>query len=573
MLQNQKTGDKAAEYTTEEMQSLLESISGMYDMARVVDPIECRVLELHSDGTIGRSERCYGIWNAGQSCVNCTSALACRTGCHQEKAEFFNDQVYHIHSNPVKLSLPDGGAYDAVVELVSIGQEERDAAAANDRAAENVDQKATQYHAQHDILTEALNPRAFSELCREAIEKNSGQHWCMITSDIMDFRLVNTLFGVQKGNEVIVRTAELLQRIAQEASGLCGRLGDDRFALLLPEASYREESLKNAAEILAAEFSSGFYTCCIHFGVYEVEDTSFAVSVMCDRANMALRTIHRDLTETLAYYSEAMMRDSLFAQEVVSGFEDALQEGQFQMYLQPLTYENGQILGAEALVRWHRPDGTITMPTDFIEILERARLIHKLDMYIWECAVRQLAVWKGTARQDLTISVNMSARDVYSMDVYQVLTELTDRYHVPSNRLKLEITETALLEDLKKGSEVISKLRENGFSIGVDDFGKGYSSISLLKNIPADILKIDMCLLQEIESKKRSRTILESIIHMATSLEMDVVTEGIETETQLQSLVNMGCHMFQGFYFYKPMPVPEFEQVQVSENCHVNETL
>ena len=178
---------------------------------------------------------------------------------------------------------------------------------------------------------------------------------------------------------------------------------------------------------------------------------------------------------------------------------------------------------------------------------------------MWERAVRQLAAWKGTDKERLTISVNISAKDFYSLDIDRVLTELTERYGVPCSRLKLEITETALLEDPANSDEVISRLRRKGFLVEIDDFGKGYSSLGLLKDIHADVLKIDMSLLHETENRQRSRIILASIINMADSLGMDVVTEGVETETQLRSLLEMGCHHFQGFYFSRPVTVEEFE--------------
>ena len=556
---HEEAGIKAAEYTAEEMRVMLDNVSGMYDLARVVDPIECRILEFGSDGQISRKERCYGIWNADQKCVNCTSALACRTGCHQEKAESFNDRLYHIQSNPVRLKLPDGGAYDAVVELVSIEQESRDAHAANDRAAENKNQRAVQYHAQHDSLTKVLNPNAFSELSREAVVRNPDLPRVMITSNIMDFRLVNTLFGPQKGNEVIVRNAAALQQIAILSNGLCGRLSGDQFALFMPREMYKEELLLQTARLLRDEFSSGLYTFCIHFGVYEVEDSSIPVSVMCDRANMALSTIRDSHRDTIACFSHDMMKKSLLEQEVISGFEKALQEGRFMMYLQPLAAEDGQIVGAEALARWQRPDGTVAGPDDFIETLERAGLIHRLDMYIWECAVRQLSAWKETDRRNLTISVNMSAKDFYSIDVDQVLTELVSRYQVPSSSLRVEITETVLLENPDNVNQVILRLRQKGFLVEIDDFGKGWSSLGLLKDIHADLLKIDMSLIREIENKPRSRTILESIIGMAVSLGMDVISEGVETDTQLNLVRDMGCRYFQGYYFSRPIPVTEFE--------------
>jgi EAL domain-containing protein (putative c-di-GMP-specific phosphodiesterase class I) len=541
------------------MKAMLEGMSGMYDLTRVVDPIECRILEFHNDGRISMKDRCYSVWGASQRCANCSSATACLTGCQQEKAELFRDQVFNIQSNPVRLKLPDGSAYEAVVELITIDRDS-DGKSANDREAENVGGKAAQYGALHDNLTKALNAGAFYELGREMMLNTPDRSWVMVTSNIKGFRLINAIFGVQKGNEALVKTGAMLRRIAEQSSGLCGRLGADQFGLLVPEPAYGEEALEKIAQMLALAFNSGVFTFHIHFGVYRIDDASIPVSVMCGRANTALHAIRDDMQKTVAYFDEAMLRKSIFEQQVISGFEEALRGEQFRLYLQPLVGDGGRVYGAEALVRWRKPDGTLIMPGDFIETLEQAGLIHELDKYIWEQAVKRLALWKQSPRANLSISVNMSAKDFYSLDVYSALTELTARYGVDNRMLRLEITETALLEDPDTGNAVVSRLRNAGFLVEIDDFGKGYSSLSLLKDIQADVLKIDMSLLREIESKPRSRVILESVINMAKALGMDVITEGVETPAQVRMLTDMGCHHFQGYYYSRPITVQAFEE-------------
>lgn len=548
---------KTAEYTVEGLKTFLDEMSEKYALARVVDPIECRIIELKDDGRISMNESCYGIWNAEQKCINCSSAMACRTGCHQEKVEHFRDNDYFIQSNPVKLRLSNGSVYDAVVELVNVEQGAR--SAANNREAENIGARAAHYLAHHDSMTNVLNPDSFYELARGMIKDSPDITWVMITSNIMNFRLVNTLFGVQKGNEVLAKTASMLRENSEGSRGLCGRLGGDQFALLIPKEKYSEESLLAIADTLAKTYNSGIYTLYIHFGVYEIPDASIPVSVMCGRANSALRTIREDMTQTVAHFNDAILRRILLEQTVIGSFEEALRSGQFRMYLQPLVQKDGGVIGAEALVRWCRPDGTVMLPGDFIETLETAGLIHKLDQYMWELAVKQLSAWKGTDKEGLTISVNVSAKDFYSIDVVEVITKLVDQYQVDSGMLRLEITETALLEEQEKCDAIVSELRRKGFLVEIDDFGKGNSSLSLLKEIKADVLKIDMSMLSEIMDRERSRIILQSVIRMGASLGMEVITEGVETELQFQALSEMGCSRFQGYYFSSPIPVPEFE--------------
>ena len=547
------------EYTTGEMRLMLDNASGMYDMARVVDPIECRVLEIGDDGSLHFAHRCYGIWNADQKCVNCTSTIACRTRRPQAKEELFDGRLFHIQSSPVRLRLPDGAPYEAVVELVSVRDEDETATFANDRAAENVNDRAAQYHAWHDRLTKTLNPEPFSELAREAINASPNASWVMVTSNVCDFGLINTLFGVQRANEALVTNASLLQGVAQRAGGLCARLAGDQFAVLMPAVSYSKDRLLEVSRDLMDRLSTGIYTFRVQFGVYEVADPSIPVSVMCDRANMALSSIRGSLGRTIAVFDDQMMERSLLEHEVVSGFEAALSAGQFEMYLQPVVDQDGHVLGAEALARWRRADGTVVMPDDFVWTLERAGLIHRLDAYMWERAIAQLVRWQNTPLAGLTISVNVSAKDFFSIDVFETITELQGRYGVRSDLIKLEITETALIEELGRGDAVLQRLRAHGFLVAIDDFGKDNSSLDLLKDVQADVLKIDVSLVREIEENPRSRTIVAWTIGMADALGMSVVTEGVETYRQLASLVAMGCRQFQGYHFSHAVTVEEFE--------------
>ncbi len=273
---------------------------------------------------------CYGVWESDQRCVNCSSAAACRTGCSREKKEQFQDHIFNIQSNPIKLKLTDGGVYEAVLELVSIRRDpDKPPAKVNDRAAEDADDHAIRYMAQHDSLTGLLNAEAFYELARVYIREKEERNWVMITGNITAFRMVNDLFGVTKGNEVLMRTAELLRELADRAGGLCGRLGADQFALLLPREQYREEELWETARALSGTINSGIYTLNIHFGVYKIADPSLPVSVMCDRANIAQRTIREDMRETVAHFTDALMKKHLFEQEVISGFDRALREERF----------------------------------------------------------------------------------------------------------------------------------------------------------------------------------------------------------------------------------------------------
>lgn len=195
----------------------------------------------------------------------------------------------------------------------------------------------------------------------------------------------------------------------------------------------------------------------------------------------------------------------------------------------------------------------------FVPVLEHTGLIWKLDQFIWEEAVKKLQEWQSQFRTVKSISVNVSSKDFYYLDLYQVFTSLVEKYKVPPKYLKLEITETAFLEDTQKQLALIARLQEYGFDIEIDDFGSGFSSLNLLKDIKANILKIDMAFLGKTENVQRSWTILNSIMELAAQIGMETLTEGVETLEQMTQLKQIGCHMFQGYYFSKPIPVQEFE--------------
>ena len=207
------------------------------------------------------------------------------------------------------------------------------------------------------------------------------------------------------------------------------------------------------------------------------------------------------------------------------------------MFLQPQVDCKGMAYGAEALVRWQHPERGLLSPAVFIDVLEKAGLIYKLDRYMWEKAAEKLGEWKREGHDRYHISVNISTKDFYLIDVYETFTGLVDKYNINPDKLKLEITETALMADFKKNMEIIRRLQNYGFKIEIDDFGSGYSSLNMLKDISAD----------------------ESIVSLAGKLGMEVITEGVEKESQVNMLKDMGCNMFQGYFFSKPVQIKEFE--------------
>lgn len=416
-----------------------------------------------------------------------------------------------------------------------------------------------QYRATHDRLTGLYNREGFFDEAKKFIKEHQGEELCMLASNVKDFKLVNELFGNDKGDEVLVKHAKLLvDNGAEEA--VTGRISGDRFSRVILKKNLDEKLLKDNIEALCSFADDGVYKMHIYVGVYELRDKSESVQTMYDKANIAIERIKGDYQQTIAYYSDSDMETLMHEKSIVAEFDKAIANEEFCMYLQPQVDCKGNLLGAEALVRWIHPKRGLLYPDSFVGVLEKAGLIYRLDNCIWDKAAKLLCKWKKEGFGNYHISVNISAKDFYYLDLYEVFTGLIRKYDIEPEKLNLEITETVIMSDVKMHMEVVDRLQKFGFHIEIDDFGSGYSSLNTLKDIKADLLKIDMLFLHETENQARSRKILNSIISMANALNMTVITEGVETKNQLDFLSDMGCGMFQGFYFSKPVSVEEFEE-------------
>ncbi len=417
------------------------------------------------------------------------------------------------------------------------------------------------YNATHDYLTDIYNRERFFEEAAKVLEAEPEIKRVVVCIDVKDFKVVNDLFGEDTGNRILKRIAGLMRRDAVHVDTRYGRLEADRFAMCMREEYFHEEDYEGYLEELKKIVNSSVYKMHVHVGVYHVtDDAALSVSVMCDRAFVAIRRIKDNYQQIISHYSENMGNTSQREKVMVGEFDRAIAAGEFQIYLQPqIAVRDYDVLGAEALVRWDHPVRGMISPAEFIPVFEKSGNIARLDCYVWELACRQLREWKDQGREGLHISVNISPKDFYFLDVYETLTALVKRYEINPVYLKLEITETALMEELSKQVDLLGRLRAFGFQVEIDDFGSGYSSLNTLQDIEVDVLKLDRGFLRKTSHEERSRTIMNSVIDMSKSLGLTVVTEGVETLEQVQYLTEAGCDIFQGYYFAKPMPVREFE--------------
>ena len=429
----------------------------------------------------------------------------------------------------------------------------------NDRTEDVVSLEHEKYRASHDTLTGLLNKEQFYIETAKLIKENRDVKYCLVCSNIKDFKFVNELFGIEKGNEILKKQAEYMKNIIGEDS-LAARLHADRFAICMPRIRFDEDLINEAITGIQEAFKNSSLHMHIFVGVYDIHDVQERVSIMCDKANLASETIKNEYKSSVAYYTEHLLEKSIEERKIIGEFDRALDNEEFVMFLQPQVDVSGKPFGSEALVRWQHPDKGLLAPGVFIDVLEKTGFVYRLDRYMWDKAVKQLAEWKKRGINDYHISVNISTKDFYLIDVYETFVGLVEKYDIDPKLLKLEITETALMSDFNKNMVIIKRLQKYGFDIEIDDFGSGYSSLNMLKDISADVLKIDMGFLRASENEVKGQDILESIIGLANKLGMRVITEGVEKKTQVDMLYDMGCKMFQGYYFSKPIPVDEFEK-------------
>ena len=429
-----------------------------------------------------------------------------------------------------------------------------------DRTEEINKLKKERYQAHHDPLTDLYNKSYFCEKARSYINRHMDEKLLMICTDIKDFKMINDFLGPKSGDTVLINFANMIREQIPQAL-IYGRLGNDIFAILMKKEDFDESFFIREEQdaLLQGTEKNVSFPIISYTGVYEITERVLPIFVMCDRARMAMSTIKGDYHKRIAYYDDNLRASILHEQELISNLSTAIAEEQLQMYLQPQMDADGNLLGSEALIRWIHPEKGPIMPGDFIPVFEKNGLISDVDRYIWEKACALLKKWKDEGREDLYISVNISPRDFYFLNIFQIFTELVEKYDISPKNIKLEITETAIVMDFNRQMDLITRLRQTGFVVEMDDFGSGYSSLNMLKDIHVDILKIDMAFLKKANDEERSRKILKMVIALSKQLGMPVITEGIESAEQVQFLTEMGCEMFQGYYFAKPMDVATFE--------------
>lgn len=429
----------------------------------------------------------------------------------------------------------------------------------SDRTNEIEKYRSAVYRATHDNLTGIYTREKFYDRVNEVIHLNTNIKRLIICTKINNIQMINDLFGIEMGDEVLKQQAEILKEKAG-TEYVYGRLIGDKFAMCVPKELFDiDDFVKKNAEI-SRFYHNKLFGVCINIGIYEVSDIDESVAEMCDKAYIAIESVKENKECNVAWFNSDMMDEMSFEKELISDFEAALNERQFKINLQPRVSKSGRIHGAEVLVRWEHPQKGIIMPGRFINIFEKKGLIYRLDGWVWEQAIAQLKRWKDIGNEDMYLSINISAKDFFYLDVYKMLTGFVNKYGVDPSNLRLEITENVLMTEAETKLNVLSALRNFGFKIEVDDFGGGYSSLNMLNNVHVDNIKFDIRLFNGNIDDEKNLAVLDATVLLTGKIGKGLLIEGVETKEEERLLIRHGCEMFQGFYFSKPLSVDLFEK-------------
>lgn len=407
---------------------------------------------------------------------------------------------------------------------------------------------------EHDELTGLYTEAAFLHYVKEIMKFKPDKQMHLLVAKIKDFKLINSVYGLKRADAALCYLASVYRNVLK--NGLLARKGSSSFVCLFyGNEKKNREKIRNMIDEIAE--NSPIAGLKVKYGIYENVDDKLPVSTICDYASMAAETVMEKYDCDLAFYTEKIAQKRIYNQMIENSFEDALKQGQFIVYYQPkIDIHTEKVIGAEALVRWKKDDGTMISPGDFIPVYEKDGLIAKLDEYVFRqvCSLQKDRLDKG--QKLLPISVNLSRSSVLHRDLAERYIEIVKQYRIPFPCVPIELTESASIYS-NRIQKMTEKLTKEGFVLHIDDFGAGYSSLVCLNQFPFSTLKIDKSLIDHV-CEEKGKTLVEQVIMLAKLLKMKVVAEGVETKEQIEELRKMKCDEIQGFYYAGPMPEKEF---------------
>lgn len=431
--------------------------------------------------------------------------------------------------------------------------------------------KALEKSAREDQLTGLYNYSRFTELAKSRIEEMTGDisKNVMLFINVHNFKAFNDQRGFEAGDRFLIFIGNCISDVF--SGSLCARQADDHFVVLTKTDGLKEklDSLNASVCNYDDEIRLGIYCGAYHLN-HIAEDPRIAI----DRARYAAHLIKNRFQTIYIEYDKTMSREYHKRLYIINNIDNAVSNGWIVPYYQPVVWsDTHKVCGCEVLARWIDPEYGQLFPNEFIPVLEEYRLIHKLDRAIFESACRDLRESLDAGKPVVPVSLNFSRLDFELMDAVKELDDLAARYGIPKELIHIEVTESALTDNFTKLNEAMNRIKDLGYSLWLDDFGSGYSSLNVLKDYQFDVIKIDMRFLSNLESSEKARTLIDCIIRMANRINMLTLTEGVETKAQAEFLEKVGCNRLQGYLFGKPISKSDLYlriekgELEVSEKC------
>lgn len=420
-------------------------------------------------------------------------------------------------------------------------------------------------HDRRDKMTGLMRGNDFLYVADRHHSAHANEHRAIVAIDLGRMRVFNEWYGRQAGDALIAEVGSTLQTLQADNAGLAGYWGQDDFVAYLPGDRESIDALYERIRAIVAsrDDSVGFQPA---FGVCPIGPQERIDILLYDHAKAALNRARQDFRNRIKFFEPETYAQREREDRLLSAFQRALNQGRITFHIQPqYDIETKRIVGGEALARWKDEDGSFVSPGTFVPLLERNGFAVTLDRYIWNLVFTWLSERLGQGLPCVPVSVNVSQTDLISVDVAGQLERLAMHHAVPTHYVKVEITESAYANNPVDVKALTSKLRALGFSVLIDDFGSGSSSLSMLQATDADVIKLDgRFMSMETSQADKSENIVRSVINMSWQIGMPVIVEGVETDKQIAFLHDLGVRYIQGFYYYRPMPVEAFEALIAS---------
>lgn len=421
-------------------------------------------------------------------------------------------------------------------------------------------QELLEHQAYHDSLTGLPNRVYLSDRLDHAIKiaKRNKHKTAILFIDLDDFKKINDTAGHEQGDQFLKDVTSRIQSTLRE-SDILGRLGGDEFLVILEDISNQNQTIEIHERILRIfekpfDVKGNLYTISCSIGISIYPQDGLYPDELIRKADMAMYQAKRLGKNTFHYFDDSLERIAIHRVKLENELRQAIAEDQFYLVFQPkVSLISEELEGAEALIRWKKPNGTEVYPDQFIPTAETMGLITEISYWVIKEACRTLKEWKETEFSNTSISINLSAIDFAQESFVENLLSIVKDYEIDPSLLEIELTETVLFENILKINQAISKLKQHSIKISIDDFGTGYSSFSYLQDLDIDYLKIDKSFVIDMQSKPKSLAIVKSIVDIGCNLGLKVIAEGIESRYELNQLMAAGCHMGQGYYFSKPL--------------------